>query len=156
MKSSHCVGWSTGVGAWEAARGGCRVLPPDQTNQSPLEQAISLEHVTAEHLAFKGCSCLAWISKTNEEMFQGLDLTRSSSNVRNRVVMSFLQEGRETGMSQRWFGVWVERKMLRSVYCSTEANKASEICHPGAVTQKDEPGFGTETQSWKITKIHSK
>lgn len=83
VKSSHCVGQSAGAGAWEAARGGCRVLSPDQTNQSPLEQAISLEHVTAEHLAFKGCSCLAWISERNEEMFQGLDSTCSSSRDRD-------------------------------------------------------------------------
>lgn len=74
----------------------------------------------------------------------GFILLKWGSKVRDRVIMSILKWGRETGTSWRWFVFWVERKTPNGVYCSTEVKEISLICHPGTIKQKYKSGFGTE------------
>lgn len=62
-------------------------------------QAISPEHIIAERLSFKVCPCLAWLAKTGKDVLKFRFLF-FLGKINNRVIISFLKQGRETGTSQ--------------------------------------------------------
>lgn len=73
------------------------------------------------------CPCLAWLAQTGKDVlkFRFVFFLKRLGKINNKVIISFLKQGRETGTSQSWIGYWEEKKISNVVSSSTKANEVS-------------------------------